>query len=89
MKKGRKTIDNRIAEITSMAHLISKRGKHCVFTTYSGHVKLFCVDIHMTPWEPNADSDLTYQIFLNGNKNVFSRLGEIRAKLNSLLKNSR
>ena len=87
---SKKNIESRIAQITALAYRVSQQGKHDVFARYSGHVNLLEVQIYLGKWKSGLSGNHEWSLWLSTDRNRFKTLSQIRAKLNSLLKeNSR
>lgn len=87
---SKKNIESRIAQITALAYRVSQQGKHDVFARYSSIYHGFEIDIFIGGYKDKFPGDYNWCVWLNAGRSTFKTLSQIRAKLNSLLKeNSR
>ena len=87
---SKKNLESRIAQITALAYRVTQQGKHDVFVSYAGHVNKFDVEIFIGGWKSGFSGNHEWSLWLSTDRNRFKTLAQIRAKLNSLLKeNSR
>lgn len=84
-KRTRKNLDGRIKQIMGLALRVNRETKHSVFVEFSGHVDALMVSVCVGGYKSEEYPDYDWTVWLKIESNVFARLSEIRAKLNSLL----
>lgn len=84
-KRSRKNLDARIMQLMGLALRVNRETKHSVFVEFSGHVDALMVSACVGGYKSEEYLDYNQIVWLKTESNVFARLSEIRAKLNSLL----
>ncbi len=88
-KRTRKNLDGRIKQIMGLALRVNRETPHSVFIEFSGHVDVLMVSICTGGWEQGTSPDYDRTIWMDSEVRVFAKLSEIRAKLNSLLRDAK
>lgn len=88
MKKSEspKNIDDCIVRIMRLALQVNRETKHDVFVNFSGHVKLFTVEVFYGGWSMPYKPDFKAEFYLgNLSPDRFTRCAKIRTQLENLL----
>ena len=88
-KRSRKNLDARIMQIMGLALRVNRETKHSVFVEFSGHVDALMVSASVGGYKSEEYPDYSQIVWLKIESDVFARLSEIRAKLNSLLRDKK
>ena len=88
-KRFRKNLDARIMQIMGLALRVNRETKHSVFVEFSGHVDSLMVSACVGGYKSEEYPDYSQIVWLKTESDVFARLSEIRAKLNSLLRDKK
>lgn len=84
-KRTRKNLDGRIKQIMGLALRVNRETKHSVFVEFSGHVDALMVSVCVGGYKSEEYPDYDWTVWLKIESDAFTKLSEIRAKLNSLL----
>lgn len=84
-KRSRKNLDGRIKQIMGLALRVNRETKHSVFVEFAGHVDSLVVSAYAGGYKSEEYPDYDWTVWLKIESDAFTKLSEIRAKLNSLL----
>ena len=88
-KRTRKNLDGRIKQIMGLALRVNRETKHSVFVEFSGHVDALMVSVCVGGYKSEEYPDYDWTVWLKIESDAFAKLSEIRAKLNSLLRDKK
>lgn len=88
-KRSRKNLDARIKQLMGLALRVNRETKHSVFVEFAGHVDSLVVSAYAGGYKSEEYPDYDWTVWLKIESGAFARLSEIRAKLNSLLRDKK